>query len=185
MNFKNAISFFRLPISTGALYVRKYFDEESKREASDMIANIQYEFRNILEKATWMDDSTKKEALRKAKALVSHIGYPSELTDNAKLEKYYETLEIERDNWLVNVMRIRKFDVDLLYGLLREPTNKTDWKNHATPAVVNAFYNPLENSIREYRVHKTCFEESISQEYDLVAMIRACQMNEQIQFMRH
>ena len=31
---------------------------------------------------------------------------------------------------------------------LREPVDKTDWKRHANPAVVNAFYSSLENSIQ-------------------------------------
>lgn len=37
------------------------------------------------------------------------------------------------------------------FGLkkLREPVNKTDWITHGRPAVVNAFYSPLENSIRK------------------------------------
>lgn len=114
-----------------------------------MIANIRYEFEDTLKETNWMDDATKKEALKKAKGLVSHIGYPNELTDNTKLEKYFEPLEIERDNWLGNVMRSRKFVVDFIYSRLREPRNKTDWLNHASPAVVNAYYNSLENSIRE------------------------------------
>merc|ERR1712179_263737 len=31
---------------------------------------------------------------------------------------------------------------------LREKINKTDWVRHGNPAVVNAFYSPLENSIQ-------------------------------------
>lgn len=34
----------------------------------------------------------------------------------------------------------------------REPVNKTDWRQHSFPAVVNAFYDTNENSIGLYTV---------------------------------
>ena len=32
--------------------------------------------------------------------------------------------------------------------MIREKWDKTDWKNHGKPAVVNAFYSSIENSIQ-------------------------------------
>lgn len=139
-----------LPTSVGALYVRKYFSEESRSEALDMVENIREEFLSLVSQLTWMDEETKTAAIAKAKGLVPHIGYPNELADNSKMEQYYGPLEIERDNLLLNLFRIRKFDTDFKYGRLREPVNKTDWLDHANPAMVNAFYGPLENSIRKF-----------------------------------
>lgn len=37
--------------------------------------------------------------------------------------------------------------MDYNLGRLRDPVNKTDWKDHGFPSQVNAFYHPLENSI--------------------------------------
>lgn len=142
-----------MPISVGALYVRKYFPEESRHEAQSMVDDIRREFEHLVQKLTWMDDETKLAALDKAEKLVEHIGYPNELTDNAKLEEYYAPLEIERDNLILNSLRMRKFGTDFSYNRLREPVNKTDWLTHSKPAVVNAFYSPLENSIRELMLH--------------------------------
>ena len=34
------------------------------------------------------------------------------------------------------------------WSKLREKVDKTDWKRHANPAVVNAFYSSIENSIQ-------------------------------------
>lgn len=138
-----------MPIAVGALYVRKYFGEESRREAIDVVDTIRNEFENTLSQVTWMDAGTKKTAIAKAQAIVEHIGYPDELTDDAKLEEYYAPLELVSDNYLLNSQRLRKFSDDYGFGQLREAVNKTDWVTHAFPAVVNAFYSPVENSIRE------------------------------------
>lgn len=41
------------------------------------------------------------------------------------------------------------FGTNYSFRRLREKVNKNDWKNHGAAAVVNAFYSPLENSIRK------------------------------------
>lgn len=138
-----------LPISVGALYVRKYFDEESKKAAVDLVTNIQEEYVNILREVSWMDEGTRAAAIEKAKSMTSHIAYPDELIDNNKLEEYYQGLELEPDSLLQNVLRVRTFKDVHLIKKLRQPVNKTDWEAHTMPATVNAAYSPLENSIRE------------------------------------
>lgn len=139
---------FSLPISVGALYVRKYFTEESRQNAIDLVENIRDEFINILHEVSWMDEKTREEAIKKAKALTTHIGYPNELADNNNLEEYYRDLEIEPDNLLLNTLRLTVFQTDRVFNKLRKPVNKTDWETHSKPSVVNAYYSSIENSIR-------------------------------------
>ena len=132
----------------GALYVRKYFGDEARQTAIEMVENIRDEFINILNDVDWMDEKTRQEAIKKAKVLTAHVGYPNELADNNKLEEYYQNLEIEPDNLLLNTLRLTVFNADHSFSKLREPVNKTDWETHSKPAVVNAYYSSLENSIR-------------------------------------
>lgn len=139
---------FSLPISVGALYVRKYFTEESRQNAIDLVENIRDEFINILHEVSWMDEKTREEAIKKAKSLTTHIGYPNELADNNNLEEYYRDLEIEPDNLLLNTLRLTVFQTDRVFNKLRKPVNKTDWETHSKPSVVNAYYSSIENSIR-------------------------------------
>lgn len=40
---------------------------------------------------------------------------------------------------------------DYSFNKLRQPINKTEWLRHARPAIVNAFYSSLENSIRKWK----------------------------------
>lgn len=78
-----------LPIASGALYVRKYFNEEARQNAIEMVADIRAEFLDILNKVDWMDEQTRKNAIDKAKSMSTHIAYPDELLDNKKLEEFY------------------------------------------------------------------------------------------------
>lgn len=58
----------------GALYIRKYFNDESKRVATEMVDDIRSAFIDVLNNVTWMDEKTRVEAIKKAKLLTSHIG---------------------------------------------------------------------------------------------------------------
>ena len=84
----------------------------------------------------------------KARAMVKHIGYPSELLDMSKLEALYNGLELSTDDYFGNGQHMSIMSTNYAFSKLREKVNKTDWERHGNPAVVNAFYSPLENSIQ-------------------------------------
>merc|ERR1711872_770707 len=95
-----------------------------------------------------MDEDTKRQARVKAQGMVEHIGYPSELLDQSKLEDLYAGLELSPNAYLGNALNMTVFGTNYAFSKLREKVNKTDWVRHGRPAVVNAFYSPLENSIQ-------------------------------------
>lgn len=125
-----------MPIALGALYVRKYFNEDSRRAAIDLVEEVRGTFIDFLNMLPWMDGQTREAATKKAKAITTHIGYPNELADNNKLEEYYRDLEIDSDNLLLNTLRLTAFYFDRSLNKLREPVNKTDWEEHSTPSTV-------------------------------------------------
>lgn len=114
-----------------------------------MVNGIRAEFEKILKEVEWMDDKTRKAAEKKVKAMSTHIGYPDEIMDNSKLEEYYKDLNIDPSTYLESVLSMNKFGSDYAFNKLRKPVNKTDWVTHAKPAIVNAFYSSIENSIRK------------------------------------
>ena len=61
----------------------------------------------------------------------------------------YLQLEISGGQLLTNMRNLTIFGTNYSFKRLREKVDKNDWKNHGAAAVVNAFYSPLENSIRE------------------------------------
>lgn len=129
--------------------MRKFSNDKSKHHAIEIVQNIRSSFIEMLHKVTWMDEKTKSAAIAKANTLVSHIAYPKELMNNTKLETYYKSLEMKEDEYLMNALRLNKFKTEAALRELYEPVNKTDWLAHATPAMTNAFYSALENSIRK------------------------------------
>lgn len=134
-----------------AAYVRKFFDEESKRTVESLTFDIQDSFLDRLKKVSWMDESTRHEAIRKAEAMLFDIGYPDELVDDQKLDENYHDLELQNDSLFHNVLRIRKFQQMHQIKQYREPIDKKDWREHATrTAVVNAFNIPQHNTIRKF-----------------------------------
>merc|ERR1719471_2062118 len=134
--------------AVGSLYVTKYFNEDSKAEALMMVSEIRRQFERLLDEVDWMDEDTKRQARVKAQGMVEHIGYPSELLDQSKLEDLYAGLELDSEHYLGNALNMTVFGTNYAFSKLRERVNKTDWVRHGRPAVVNAFYSPLENSIQ-------------------------------------
>ncbi|KAL1513422.1 hypothetical protein ABEB36_002838 [Hypothenemus hampei] len=137
-----------LSIAAGALYVRKFFNEEARQNAIEMVADIRAEFEDILKKVDWMDEKTKQNALEKAKSMSTHIAYPDEMLNNDKLEEFYSDLELDENKYLKSILNLTLFGTKFSFKRLRQPVNKTDWITHGRPAVVNAFYSAIENSIQ-------------------------------------
>lgn len=73
----------------GALYIRKYFNEGSKANALEMVADIRKQFRRTLAEVDWMDATTRRAAIDKADAMAAHIAYPNEMLDDSKLTEFY------------------------------------------------------------------------------------------------
>jgi len=134
--------------AVGSLYVNQFFKKEAKSAALEMVKQIRKQFMTILSELDWMDDATKESAKEKARAMVEHIGFPSELTDMEKLTDLYKGLQLSDDSYMENGLNMTIFGTNYAFSKLREKVNKTDWVRHGQPAVVNAFYSPLENSIQ-------------------------------------
>ncbi|KAG0411557.1 hypothetical protein HPB47_011287, partial [Ixodes persulcatus] len=136
-----------LGMALSSLYVRHFFQEDSKDAALDMVKFILKEFMAILNDIDWMDEQTRKRARAKAKAIQPYIGYPEELLNDALVEEHYRNVTLQPDAYFENIMRLRKWSTDYAFGQLRKPHIKGKWKKLAQVAVVNAYYNSLENCI--------------------------------------
>lgn len=147
----NLTNIFRLPISTAAIYIRKYFDKTTKDKVTLLADYIKAEFIVMLTKESWLDNKTRRAAIEKAKAISFNIAYPDEITDNNKLEEYYQGLELQQDSLFHSVLRIRNFSKNKKINGFREPIPKNDWRMIA-PQVpeINAMYWPSVNSICKF-----------------------------------
>lgn len=67
----------------GKLYTERYFPAESKAEVEKMVNMLIDTFKERIEGLDWMEETTKKEALKKLDSLTVLIGYPDEWNFNA------------------------------------------------------------------------------------------------------
>ena len=73
----------------GKLYVGFYFPAEAKERALELVKNLKEALADRIKTLDWMDEPTKKEALKKLAAMNVKIGYPDKWLD-------YSLLQIER-----------------------------------------------------------------------------------------
>merc|ERR1712218_70827 len=86
--------------------------------------------------------------MEKLWTMKEYIGYPEEILVEKNLEDLYETLEVGSDSHFLNGINLSVWGTNYAWKKLREKVDKTDWKRHGAPAVVNAFYSSIENSIQ-------------------------------------
>lgn len=139
------------PHAVGALYVRKHFDEGAKAKVNEMVENIKIAFKEILNDIDWMDADTKENARGKADTMKSQMAYADELLDDTKLVQYYTTIgstAIIEEFYYESVLNLGKASTAYSLSRLRQAVNKNEWSAFVAPAVVNAYYSSLENTIK-------------------------------------
>lgn len=144
-----AITAKYMPIAAGALYVKKFFDEDSKQAATEMVNIIRHEFEANLKTVSWMDEKTRAAALFKVKKMQNHIGYPNELIDDKMLIESHKGLVIHKREYLKSVLNLNHFRLTTETKKFREIINKTHWEKHSDVAIADAYYSWNENSIRK------------------------------------
>ncbi len=122
----------------GKLFVKEYFDEESKEYMSNMIENLRSAYKDRIQELAWMSDETKEKAMKKLDAFTYKVGYPDEWED-------YSKLEIVDNSYIQNILNAREFGYNDMLDKLGQPVDKTEWG--MSPQTVNAYYSPTNNEI--------------------------------------
>lgn len=132
-------------MALGAMFVRKYFDENSKQDTLRMTHELQEAFREILNTTDWLDNATKHLAELKVNSMSLKIGYPDFILSKEDLNKKYEGLHIDRKKYFENTLNVLRHVSRTEQNKLRETVNKTVWQT--APAIVNAYYSRNKNQI--------------------------------------
>lgn len=122
-----------MTLTTGKIYVKKHFNEESKAKALQIVNLVLEELRARVNEVEWLHPSTKAEAIKKMDKFGVKIGYPDKFEDYAKLE-------ILKGYHLENVFASRSFDQAVDFKTFWKATDRNKW--HMTPQTVNAYYHP-------------------------------------------
>ncbi|XP_046663447.1 neprilysin-2-like isoform X2 [Homalodisca vitripennis] len=137
----------RLNLALGFLYVKKYFNHQSKQKASDIAHRIRQQMLQEIDELEWMDQSTKIYAQQKAAAVVKSIGYPEELASLEEVNRFYATMQMNTDNFLEAIIDVNGFNNLYSWEKLIKPVMKHDWRDSVDAFTVNAYYDHQGNSI--------------------------------------
>ena len=127
----------QIGFALGQLYVKRYFNEDAKKRALELVNNFQKALENRINQLDWMSDSTKLKAKDKLYAISKKIGYP----DEWRTYDFY----IEKDKFFENALYIAQDNYQYNLDKLNEAPNRDEW--FTTPSTVTAYYNPSMNEI--------------------------------------
>ncbi len=125
-------------MALGELYVAEAFPPDSKARAMELVENVKAALKTRIENLDWMSAETKKKALAKWSTFLPKIGYPDKWRD-------WSGLAIQPGDYFGNMQAAARFDYAWSIGKIGKPSDRLEWE--MTPQTVNAYYNPLDNTI--------------------------------------
>ena len=131
--------------AVSSMYARFIFNANSKVQVLDMTHYLRRAFAKILDESEWMDDETKNEARKKLSNMKQFIAYPDEVLIKEKVDGFYAGLDLDKEDYFGNELKINKYHEKYNDLQLREVIDPNDWKKQLV-AIVNAFYDPSKNA---------------------------------------
>ncbi len=122
----------------GKKYVELTFGAEGKARTLEMVKQLEKSLGEDIQDLSWMSPATKQQALIKLHAITNKIGYPNKWRD-------YSALTIKPDDAIGNDDRAAAFETNRQLRKIGKPVDPSEWE--MTPPTVNAYYDPLTNSI--------------------------------------
>ena len=136
---------FITPYMSGPLdqiYVAESCTSDQKEKLEELTDSILKYYRQMLMDEEWMSDESKKTTVDKLNNISIRILYPEKFCD-------YAGLEIDRNGSLVDaVAAVNRFSISGNAEKVNKKVDKNEWNFEEMPTtVVNAMYNPTDNSI--------------------------------------
>ena len=124
----------------GQIYVKKYFNEDSKNDVINIIENLKTSFETIINSQTWMSNETKEKALDKLHAMKLKIGYPDKFEDFSDIPIDINLTYFENS---LNIQEyFRKKNMEKHYN---KEIDYNEW--YMDPQTINAYYDCIQNEI--------------------------------------
>jgi len=119
----------RMPLSY--LYVEDYIDPSTKKDATKFADTIHRHALERLTQVDWLEDSTKKIAIRKLRAMNFSISHPDEFPA-------LDIPELITDNFLLNMFLLSEMNTDTMISRMHTRADPNSWDE--APYTVNAYY---------------------------------------------
>uniref|UniRef100_A0A914V1Z7 Uncharacterized protein n=1 Tax=Plectus sambesii TaxID=2011161 RepID=A0A914V1Z7_9BILA len=141
-----------MPYSTGYLYVNSIPNRDNiTKDVLLQSTKVIEQFMGMVDSLHWMSDTTKKAAHTKAAGLIKNIGYPDWLLNTTALDlynkKYTDSMLSLGGSSLWDILSALKYAFQRTenFQLLEQAPDRKNFL--ASPATVNAWYQPERNSI--------------------------------------
>ena len=119
----------RIPLSY--LYVEDYIDASIKKDATKFADTIHKHALERLTKVDWLEESTKKVAVRKLRAMTFSISNPDEFPG-------IKIPDLITDNFLLNMFLLSEMNTVTMISRMGSVANPNNWDE--APYTVNAYY---------------------------------------------
>jgi len=128
-------------------YIKHFKNDAYLEYAKNMGKDLLTIFKRRIQRNTWLEERTKKNAILKIENINLILGYPNKMREDP-------LLDYSSDDAWSNILKISEWRTKkylLLDGELAIDIPYIDWQNlkisGTQPYVVNAYYTPTENSI--------------------------------------
>ncbi|XP_064470890.1 neprilysin-1-like isoform X2 [Ornithodoros turicata] len=132
----------------GHLYAKKHLSKEAKANVTVIVENIRNTYKSILEKTSWLSNSTRKNELYKLSMMVAKMGYADQLMNHTYIEETYKWMEgIEKNMALLDILEMfrAKKRLNELKNL-HEHYNRSRDVGLVSPTSVDPYYSPQDNT---------------------------------------
>ncbi|ORY20486.1 zincin [Neocallimastix californiae] len=134
-----------MPMTVSRFYAEKVHSNYKKEYAEKTFEYVKQAMMERIGQMEWLEDETKKYAIKKLSLVKDKIGYPEFLKHPKNLVDKYNSLEIG-DDFFTNILNYHKYTIKEVLNKYNTPYEVTDMAltNQQT---INAFYSPNSNSI--------------------------------------
>lgn len=142
---KKCVSEIELLHITSYAFVKKYFPDEIKNTAGEMISYVQKEVEREISESEWLDDNIREFATEKVRNMKKAIGYPSWYSNITIMKNYYKGLMIG-PSYFENRLSFSRYSQWKSLRILRSDSPiEQDESYDVIPLMLNALYAPFEN----------------------------------------
>ncbi|XP_070598204.1 kell blood group glycoprotein isoform X2 [Erythrolamprus reginae] len=123
----------------GNMVVQEIFPQKTKDLAKEIFSEIRDAIKSHLDQVNWMDSQSRQEAKKKISSLQVEIGYPETMLQTNKIDKEYQELKIDEDNFFHNVVACLNFLKKRFLLRLVSPHLHDSWE--VPPWTVHSYYS--------------------------------------------
>lgn len=127
----------------GLYYGETYFGPVAKKDVEDMVHEMIGVYKERIAGNTWLNETTKKQAIKKLSRLSVHVGYPNELP--SYINEFTVSSYEDGSDLIQETLKMNKIINKDSFNKYNKEPNRNIWGMPAS--MVNAYYNPMNNQI--------------------------------------